>query len=61
MLAEARPLFVRVPVAARLLGMPPSTLYRLARRGEVPSRQVGSIVLIPRWWITEGSERDGAH
>ena len=41
------PIAVRVPVAARLIGLSRSRLYELMKRGEVEYVKVGGATLIP--------------
>lgn len=43
----AEPIAVRVPEAARLIGLSRSRLYELMRRGEVDYVKVGGATLIP--------------
>ena len=43
----AEPVAVRVPEAARLIGLSRSRLYELMRRGEVDYVKVGGATLIP--------------
>ena len=43
----AEPIAVRVPEAARLIGLSRSRLYELMRRGEVEYVKVGGATLIP--------------
>lgn len=43
----AHPLFVTVDEAARMLSLGRSTVYRLAKVGELPSHRFGTSVRIP--------------
>jgi excisionase family DNA binding protein len=40
------PLLIPVPVAAKLLGIPRSSAYRLAETGELPTRRLGGRVYV---------------
>lgn len=53
---ETKPIFVKVPHAARLLGLSRSKTYELVQAGVIPSRRFDSAILIPRVWI----EREAA-
>lgn len=43
---DSLPLLIPVPLAAKLLGLPRSTAYRLADSGELPSRRLGGRVYV---------------
>lgn len=40
--------FFRVTEAASLLRVPPATVYSWVRRGDLPGRRVGAVVLVAR-------------
>jgi excisionase family DNA binding protein len=40
------PLLIPVPYAAKLLGLPRSSAYRLAESGELPTRRLGGRVYV---------------
>jgi hypothetical protein len=47
---------VSVKVAAEELNVPAVTLYSRVRDGSVPSRRIGSKILIPWWFIHQPTE-----
>lgn len=57
----SEPLFIRVSEASKILSIPVSTLYREAKRGSIPSRRIGTVVVIPAWFVKEGGEPNGSH
>lgn len=54
------PLLLRVPEAARMLGIARSLAYEMARDGRLPAIHIGKAVRIPRRrlerWIEEQTE-----
>jgi excisionase family DNA binding protein len=52
---DPRPWYT-VPEAARALRMSKVTLYRKAQSGKIPSRREGRKVLIPAWFVEQGSK-----
>lgn len=51
--ADPSSLFVSAGEAARMLGISSWTVYELVARGELPSRRLGTRVLIPRRALEE--------
>ena len=43
--------FYRVKDAAKLLGVPPRTLYHLVEREQIPCRRLGTVILLPAAWV----------
>lgn len=43
--------YYRVKDAARVLGVPPRTLYHLAEREQIPVRRLDTVILIPAAWV----------
>lgn len=43
--------YYRVKDAARLLGVPPRTLYHLVEREQIPFRRLGTVILLPAAWV----------
>lgn len=43
--------YYRVKDAARVLGVPPRTLYHLVERGQIPCRRLGTVILLPAAWV----------
>jgi excisionase family DNA binding protein len=54
-------LLLRLPEAARALGLGRSTIYQLVQRGELPVVRVGRAVRVPaealREWVARQTER----
>ncbi len=44
---KAKPLFVKPIEAAALLGVGKSKLYSMLARGEIPSRKISGMILVP--------------
>jgi excisionase family DNA binding protein len=53
-------LYYRVKEASRIMGVPVRTLYHLAETGQVPSRRLGTVVLLPADFVYPDSGTDGA-
>lgn len=43
--------YYRVKDAARVLGVPPRTLYHLVEREQIPCRRLGTVILLPAAWV----------
>jgi excisionase family DNA binding protein len=48
---ETRPAWLTASEVAAALRLPPSTVYDLARRGEIPSVRFGRHGRVPRAWL----------
>lgn len=47
--------YYRVKEVGDLTGLAVSSLYSLIARGDIPSRKVGNIVLVPASWVDGGT------
>jgi excisionase family DNA binding protein len=43
--------YYRVKDAARLLEVPPRTLYHLVEHEQIPFRRLGTVILLPASWV----------
>ncbi|WP_182113131.1 helix-turn-helix domain-containing protein [Actinotalea sp. JY-7876] len=43
--------YYRVKDAARVLGVPPRTLYHLVEHEQIPYRRLGTVILLPAAWV----------
>ena len=50
---HSTPRMLRLPMVAALLGLSESTLRRGVVAGDIPSKRLGKIVLIPADWVDE--------
>ena len=48
--------FLRPKEVIRILGIPRSTLYDLLAKGDIPSTQIGHVILIPKSWVDERTD-----
>ncbi|GEN79889.1 helix-turn-helix domain-containing protein [Actinotalea fermentans] len=49
--ATAARQYYRVKDAARVLGVPPRTLYHLVEHEQIPYRRLGTVILLPAAWV----------
>ena len=61
---DERPLLLRIPEVARMLGIARSLAYEMARDGRLPVVHIGKAVRVPRRrleaWIEERAEAESA-
>ena len=43
--------YYRVKDAARVLAVPPRTLYHLVEHEQIPFRRLGTVILLPAAWV----------
>lgn len=43
--------YYRVKDAAKVLCVPPRTLYHLVEKEQIPCRRLGTVILIPAAWV----------
>ncbi len=52
--------FYRVKEVSTMTGLPPSSVYWLITKGQIPARKVGGTVLIPASWLDSAASAEAA-